>query len=358
MLKDKVVTMTGRERMLRVLRGEEVDRVPVWLMRQAGRYLPEYRAMKEKYTFLEMVKAPELACEVTLMPMKRFNFDAAIIFSDILVVPEAMGQGYSFKEGGGIQMQGTIDSEAKIEKLQGGGMEEKLQYVGEAIRLVKKELGGGVEKAVLGFGGSPWTLATYMVGGGGGTKDFGKLLSLAYSQKPLFEILMKKLVDALKRYFKMLVESGVDAIQIFDSWGGGCSGAHYWEFSLKWIKEIIDDLKGRVPVILFTKGMGCHYEDMVNTNATVLGFDWTVKMGEMASKIPARVGLQGNLDPLVLTMEKEVVREETKRLLREMQGRHGYIFNLGHGITPEAKIENVEVLMEVIEGYGTQKAFF
>lgn len=354
MLVNTTKVMTGRERMLNALSCKPIDRVPVWLMRQAGRYLPEYRAMKEKYSFLEMVKTPELACEVTLQPLRRFgSLDAAIIFSDILVVPEAMGVGYSFGSGG-IQMAGKVDSDTRIQQLQTDEIKKKLSYVGEVIQLVKKEIGH--KKAVLGFGGSPWTLAAYMVEGGS-SSDFKKLLQLAYSERSLFEKLMRKLVEALKEYFIMQIESGVDAIQIFDSWGGICSGRHYWDFSLKWIKEIIDHVSNfRIPVIVFAKGMGNHYENIVKTGAGVVSFDWTVDMGGLVKKVPMTVGMQGNLDPLILTMEKSIVKTEAKNILEAMRERCGFIFNLGHGITPEAKIENVEALMEMVEAHGRSRA--
>lgn len=340
--------MTGKERFLKACKGEALERPPIWIMRQAGRYLPEYRQLKEKHSFVELVRTPDLTTEVTLQPMKRFDLDAAIIFSDILIIPEALGQPYRFKEEGGIEMEYTLDHPDKIRKLDNTNIREKLGYLAQGLKMVKKAL--GENHALLGFGGSPWTLATYMVEGGS-SKHFSKIKSLAYLEKALFEELMQKLSDALIELFKMQIESGADAIQIFDSWGNLCSSLDYWDLSLKWIQYIINALPQEIPVILFAKGMAHHGELLLKTNATVLSVDWTVNMEEMHKSLPNRYRFQGNMDPVLLNMTPEVVRKSALQILDQMTPYPGHIFNLGHGILPEAKIENVETLVQIVKNY-------
>jgi len=318
-------------------------------MRQAGRYLPEYRKLKEKYTFTELVKSPELATEVTLQPLKRFSLDAAIIFSDILVIPEALGQPYSFRETGGIQMEYALDSEDKIKKLDPAGVEEKLSYVAKALKLVRNEIGDS--QTLLGFGGSPWTLATYMVEGGS-SKEFSKVKTLAYENPALFEALMQKLTQALIDYFKMQIEAGVDAIQIFDSWGAACTGSTYQDFSLKWVKTIIDALPKDFPIIFYAKGMAHHLPSILKTGAKVVSVDWTVNMDELKATHPGSYAIQGNLDPTLLNTTPNIVKEAALDILEKMKGHPGHIFNLGHGIMPEAKIENVEALLQTVIEFG------
>lgn len=340
--------MTSRQRFLAGCRQEPLERPPIWIMRQAGRYLPEYRALKEKYSFMELVKTPDLATQVTLQPLQRFPLDAAIIFSDILIIPEALGQPYHFREEGGIEMDFTLDSADKIKALDNSDIAGKLSYVAEALKSTRSAI--GEEKALLGFGGSPWTLATYMVEGGS-AKNFNKMKSLAYQQPALFEELMRKLSDALIDLFKMKIESGVDAIQIFDSWGSVCSGPDYWEMSLKWVKYIIDALPRSIPVILFAKGMAHHVKSLLKTGAQVLSVDWSVDMGDMCNATLQPFSVQGNMDPIILNMTPEVVRKQTLKLLDQMSAYRGYIFNLGHGILPDAKIENVEMLVQTVTQY-------
>jgi uroporphyrinogen decarboxylase len=244
--------MTSRERFLASIRREPTDRTPVWVMRQAGRYLPEYRKLKEKYSFTEMVKSPELATEVTLQPLKRFPLDAAIIFSDILIIPEALGQPYHFRDGGGIGMDYILDSVDKINALDASDIEEKLAYLPAALRMTRGEI--GEDKTLLGFGGSPWTLAAYMTEGGS-LKDLAALKTLYYSEPATFELLMEKITSAVIDLFKMKIDAGVDALQIFDSAGAFCPADHYEGMSMKWIKRIIDSLPEDFPVIIFAKGM-------------------------------------------------------------------------------------------------------
>lgn len=340
--------MTSRQRFLAACKQEPLERPPVWIMRQAGRYLPEYRALREKYAFVDLVKNPDLATEITLQPLKRFPLDAAILFSDILIIPEAFGQPYHFKEEGGIEMAFTLDSAAKIQALDNSDIPTKLSYVGEALRSIRSAI--GQNQALLGFGGSPWTLATYMVEGSS-SKNFTKIKSLIYQHPALFEELMQKISDALIDLFKLQIESGADAIQIFDSWANICPATDYWNLSLKWIKYIIDALPKETPIILFAKGMSHHTKNLLKTGAHVLSLDWTVDMSEVCNSILSPFSIQGNMDPVLLNTTPKIVREHTLRLLNQMSSYHGYIFNLGHGILPEAKIENVEILVQTVTQY-------
>ncbi len=340
--------MTSKQRFLASVRRQPTDRTPVWVMHQAGRYLPEYRALKEKYSFTEMVKSPELATEVTLQPLQRFPLDAAIIFSDILIIPEALGQPYHFKDGGGIAMDYLLDSVDKIDALDTSHIEEKLAYLPAALRMTRNEIGD--EKALLGFGGSPWTLAAYMTEGGS-LKDLAALKSLYYSEPATFEKLMRKITSAVIDLFKMKIDAGVDALQIFDSAGAFCPSAHYHDMSLKWIQQIIDSLPADFPVIIFAKGMAHQRDALVNTGASVLSIDWTIDLPSYYDTLPDHVAVQGNLDPLILSSSADVVRTETTRLLDAMQGRHGHILNLGHGILPSAKPENMQILCETIANF-------
>ena len=340
--------MTSRERFLSACACQPLDRPPVWIMRQAGRYLPEYRALKARHSFLEMVRTPELAAEVTLQPLRRFALDAAIIFSDILVIPEAMGQGYKFRDAGGIEMDFRLDTRAQLDRLDHVGVEFRLDYVGKALERVKAELKG--EKALLGFGGSPWTLATYMVEGGS-SDDYIRIKQLFYTDRTFFDALMGKLTAALIEYFKMQIRCGADAIQLFDSWGGIIAGPDYEAASLRWMRDIISALPKDFPVILYAKGASSQLTDMAFSGARVLGVDWTVDLGVTRRLVPANIALQGNLDPVLMNTTPEIVRTETTRLLETMRGAPGHIFNLGHGIMPQAKIECMEALVATVTGW-------
>lgn len=341
-------TMDGRTRFLAACRCQKVDRTPVWLMRQAGRYLPEYRAMKEKHGFLKMVKTPDLAMEITLQPIRRFGFDAAILFSDILVIPEAMGQPYEFREGGGIAMAHACQTAERIEALDANRVADQLDYVGATLSGLKKELGG--KTALVGFAGSPWTLATYMVEGGSST-NFQKTKHLFFSEPSLFRKLMEKITSAVGVFLEMQIENGAEALQIFDSWGGICSSGHYEKASLQWIRQLIERIGRRVPVILFAKGLHHRMGDLVHTGADVISVDWTADLPALRNGLEREVALQGNLDPVLLNLTPEAVRAETTLLLDSMRGRTGHVFNLGHGILPAARIENVETLVETIRNY-------
>jgi uroporphyrinogen decarboxylase len=339
--------MTPRQRFLAAAHQQAVDRPPIWLMRQAGRYLPEYRELKTQYDFVTMVRTPELAAEVTLQPMRRFPLDAAIIFSDILVIPEALGQGYHFRDQGGISMDYLLDTKTKIEALDNTKIAENLKYVADALTLTRSKL--GEDTALLGFCGSPWTLACYMVEGGS-AKDFVKIKQLAWDQPELFELLMQKLTDGIVEYLHMQIDAGADALQIFDSWGAICPATHYQAWSLRWIHHIIKELKERVPVILYAKAMGHKATDLMQTGAKILSLDWTMNLRRMRQSIGSGAAVQGNLDPVVLTTTPEITRREAQRVLDEAGNQPGFIFNLGHGMIPSAKIECVEALMEVVTG--------
>lgn len=339
--------MNSRERFLAAADCQAVDRPPIWLMRQAGRYLPEYRALKAQHDFVTMVRTPELAAAVTIQPLQRFPLDAAIIFSDILVIPEALGQGYHFRDEGGIGMDYLLDSPKKIAALDSSKMSEKLSYVASALEQTRSKI--GEETALLGFCGSPWTLACYMVEGGS-AKDFIALKQLAWDQPEQFQQLMQTLTDAIIRYLHMQIDAGADALQIFDSWGAICPATHYEAWSLRWIRHIIRELKKRVPIILYAKGMGHTASDQINTGASILSFDWSINLRRMRRSLGHGTAVQGNLDPVVLTTTPEITRIEAQRVLDQAGTQPGFIFNLGHGMIPTAKIECVEALMEVVTG--------
>jgi uroporphyrinogen decarboxylase len=315
-------------------------------MRQAGRYLPEYRALKAKSSFLEMVKTPDLAAEVTLQPLRRYAFDAAILFSDILVIPEALGQPYRFREEGGIAMDYRLETRAQIEALAPAeAVPARLGYVADTLALLKKELAG--QKALLGFGGSPWTLATYMIEGGS-SDEFERSKQLFYTDRPLFDALMEKLTAALVAYFQMQIRAGADAIQIFDSWGGIIAGPDYEAASLQWIRRIVAALPRDFPVILYAKGTAPHLTDQAFSGARVLSVDWTSDLAIVRRTLPANVAVQGNLDPVLLNTTPDIVRREATRLLEAMRGSAGHIFNLGHGIQPQAKLECMAALVDTV----------
>lgn len=341
--------MTSRERFLAACACQPLERPPIWIMRQAGRYLPEYRELKAKSSFLHMVKTPELAAEVTLQPLRRFALDAAILFSDILVIPEALGQPYTFRDSGGIGMEYAIETRAQVDALAPAkAVPEKLQYVSDALKLLKKELGD--TKALLGFGGSPWTLATYMVEGGS-SESFDKVKYLFYSDRSLFDALLERITEALIHYFKLQIDAGVDAIQIFDSWGGIIAGPDYVAASLHWIRKIVAALPSGFPLILYARGTCPHLTDQAFSGVKALSLDWTVDLEIVRHSIPGNIAVQGNLDPVLMQTSPEVVTREATRLLTCMRGSTGHIFNLGHGITPTAKIECVQALVDTVTGW-------
>ncbi|HUJ44865.1 MAG TPA: uroporphyrinogen decarboxylase [Opitutaceae bacterium] len=349
--------MTSRERFLAACACRPLERPPLWIMRQAGRYLPEYRALKAKHSFAEMVRTPELAVEVTLQPLRRFALDAAILFSDILVIPAALGQGYRFKEEGGIALDYRLESRAQLDRLATGPVRGELAYVAAALRLLRRELAGA--RAVLGFGGSPWTLACYMIEGGG-SDDFTRARNLFRSDRPLFDALLERLTAALIDYFQMQIEAGADALQIFDTWGGLVAGPDYEPASLQWIRRILAALPAGFPVILYAQGAGAHLAAQAASGARILSVDSTVDLAaahDALARDPALrtlghpVALQGNLDPALLSATPEAVRAQAQRLLTSMRGRPGHIFNLGHGIRPDAKVACVAALADTVTGW-------
>ena len=341
--------ISSRERFNRAACCLPVDRPPVWLMRQAGRALPEYRKLKEKYTFVQLCQNPELAAEVTLQPVRRFGFDAAILFSDILVIPEALGQKYHFKETGGVQMDFAVTSNADIEKLSVESVVERLSYVDKALRILRQELGD--QTALLGFTGSPWTLATFMMEGASVPK-YSRALQLFREDPKTFYALAKKLTEAVKLYLKMQIATGIDALQIFDSHGGHLEATEFQEASGRWTDQIIANLGGKVPVINFSLGTHRNWPDLIASGANVLGIDWQTDLAEARKIIPSHIALQGNLSPALLAESTpDVVAFETKKILETMRGRPGHIFNLGHGLTPAAKLENIAALVDTVKAF-------
>ena len=416
---------TGRQRFQAACRCQATDRPPVWLMRQAGRTLPEYRKLKETYTFVQLVQNPELAVEVTLQPVRRFGFDAGILFSDILVIPEALGQTYHFRETGGVVMDFAITSAADIAKLSVERVVERLSYVDRALRLLRRELGD--RTALIGFSGSPWTLATFMMEGGS-VPQYSRALALFREDPKLYFALAEKLTAAVTAYLQMQADTGVDALQLFDSHGGHLAPGEFQEASGRWMRDIITALRGRPaqpggsadadvaapgdgrgsgnrlerlqppgharhrtvpvsgtetsagetpsvcshprtpaqvaapgdgrspgaapPVIAFSLGTHDSWADLIGTGADVIGVDWQTPLAEARQRVPAHLGLQGNLSPaLISDATPEVVARETRAVLEAMRGRPGHIFNLGHGLTPGAKLENIAALVETVQQF-------
>jgi uroporphyrinogen decarboxylase len=315
-------------------------------MRQAGRVLPEYRALKKKRSFAELIGTPELAAEVTLQPIRRFGFDAAILFSDILIVPQAMGQSFRFRDqGGGVEMEFAIRTPEDVTRLDASGVAERLSHVGEAVRLVKAALGG--RTALIGFAGSPWTLANFMMEGGS-AKEFGAARRLFYEDRSLFDSLSEKLAEAVTDCLRVQIAAGAEAVQIFDSLGG-LLGAHaFEEASGRWIRRIVQALGGEVPVIVFARGAHGSLDDLRTLGADVLGMDWTVPLSRVRQHLDGAAAIQGNLDPVVLETTPEAVSAEAAKILAEMRGFNGHIFNLGHGVPPGAKLECIESLLNEV----------
>jgi len=339
------------DRFLRALLRQPVDRTPVWIMRQAGRYLPEYRATRKKAgSFLDLCTNPELACEVTMQPLDRFDLDAAILFSDILTVPDAMGLGLYFAEGEGPRFRNPISSKADVDRLGTPDPETDLRYVMDAVRLIRKELNGRVP--LIGFAGSPWTLATYMVEGSG-SKEFAKIKGMMYEQPALLHDLLAKVADAVTAYLNSQIAAGAQAIQIFDTWGGVLTPDTYRSFSLQYMARIVDGLQreqdGRkVPVILFTKNGGQWLEAIADTGCDALGLDWTTDLHTARQRVGDRVALQGNLDPCVLYASPERIRDEVQKVLAAFGNGNGHVFNLGHGIHQAIDPEHVKALVDAV----------
>lgn len=345
------------DRFLRALMRQPVDATPVWMMRQAGRYLPEYRASRAKAgSFMDLCMNPELACEVTLQPLERYPLDAAILFSDILTIPDAMGLGLYFETGEGPKFKKTVTTAADVDALPIVNTLKDLPYVPDAVRTIRRELNGRVP--LIGFSGSPWTLATYMVEGGS-SKDFRKAKALAYNDPGLMHALLDKLAISVTEYLNEQIKAGAQAVQIFDSWGGALAHDAYQEFSLKPMQKIVDGLirehDGRkVPVIMFTKGGGQWLESMADTGVDALGLDWTTPISDARRRVGDKVALQGNMDPSILYSKPERIREEVAKILASYGAGNGHVFNLGHGITPEVDPANAGAFIECVHELSAQ----
>jgi uroporphyrinogen decarboxylase len=345
------------DRFLKALLRESVDVTPVWMMRQAGRYLPEYHAArKQAGNFLSLCQNPELACEVTLQPLRRYAFDAAILFSDILTIPDAMGQGLYFAEGEGPKFRKVIRSAADVENLPDVNIADELSYVTAAVTLIRKELNGSVP--LIGFSGSPWTLATYMIEGGG-SKDFRHAKQFMYDHPEAMHLLLDKLALAVTDYLNAQIRAGAQAVQLFDTWGGILTSGSYIEFSRNYMRKIISGLitenEGRkVPVIVFTKNGGQWLEAIADTACQAVGLDWTTDIGTARARIGDRVALQGNMDPTMLYASPDAIRKEVAAILKSFGTGAGHVFNLGHGITPEVNPEHVAVFVEAVHEFSSQ----
>ena len=338
-----------KDRFLRALRREPVDKTPIWIMRQAGRYLPEYRATRQRAgDFLTLCKTPELATEVTLQPLARFPLDAAIVFSDILTIPDAMGLGLTLEEGIGPRFSAPVRSRQAIDALGIPDPESDLGYVMDAIRMIKNELDDGFP--LIGFCGSPWTLATYMIEGGSGG-DFKLTKGILYDEPAAMHALLDKLTAASIAYLNAQIAAGVDAVMIFDTWGGVLAHQDYLDFSLRTLSEIVAALDKNTPNILFTKGGGQWLEQIASTGCHALGLDWTTDIGQARERVGMRVALQGNLDPSILRANPTVITQQAEKVLRSFGDRPGHVFNLGHGITPDIDPDHVAALVAAVHGF-------
>jgi len=350
------------DRLLRALRREPVDCTPVWLMRQAGRYLPEYRATRARAgSFLAMAKTPELACEVTLQPLARFPLDAAILFSDILTIPDAMGLGLYFVDGEGPKFERPVRSAADVARLSVPDMGSSLRYVMDAVSLIRRELAGSVP--LIGFSGSPWTLACYMVEGGG-SANFARIKGLALDDPATLHQLLSVNTDAVIAYLAAQRAAGAQVLQVFDTWGGVLSPAMYREFSLPYLVRIARELErgpadARTPLILFGKGNAPYLEELAASGCEGLGVDWTVSLDDAARRTHGQVALQGNLDPATLYAKPEGVRTQVRVALDSYAAgnggsRDGHVFNLGHGLSPDMQPEHVAALVDEVHAYSAR----
>ena len=342
------------DRFLKALQCQSVDSRPIWMMRQAGRYLPEYRELRAKVPdFMTFCKTPELACEVTLQPLRRFDLDASIIFSDILTIPEAMGLDLQFVQNEGPVFSNPISSARDLQALIMPEVEASLGYVADAIKLVVKELDGKLP--LIGFAGSPWTLATYMIEGHG-SKTFFKPRAMLYQDPQLLHSLLQKLTDVTIDYLCMQIDAGVSTLMLFDTWGGLLTTSAYQEFSLHYLHAIVEGVltkrpESNVPFILYTKGGAGWLPMMLHSGVNALGLDWTVDLSKARQQVGMNVCLQGNLDPAVLLSTPEEVKRQVAALLKDIDGNIGHIFNLGHGIDRTTPIENVNALIEAVREF-------
>lgn len=332
---------------LKACKRQRVERTPVWMMRQAGRYLPEYRAVRAKADFLTMCKTPELAAEVTLQPVDIVGVDAAIIFSDILVIPEAMGMTLEMVEEKGPRLREPIRTHEQINALKVPDPEKSLRFVIQAIETAKRMLRGRVP--LIGFAGSPWTLAAYMIEGSG-SREWKYTKQLMLDSPDAMKQLLKKLADSVRLYLEAQIAAGADAVQIFDTWGGVLAPDHYRKFSLDFIHHIVSKIhRNGAPVIVFSKGANSSLKDIASVGADVVGIDWTIDMADAKGQIGDVVALQGNLDPSVLYASPEVIRQEVKSILRKFGRGSGHVFNLGHGIFPDVPVEHAQAFVRAVK---------
>jgi len=362
------VTTIANDTFLRALARQATPYTPVWLMRQAGRYLPEYNATRKRAgSFLALCKSPELACEVTLQPLERYPLDAAILFSDILTVPDAMGLGLYFAEGEGPKFSHPVRDEAAVSRLAAPDPGAELRYVTDAVRTIRQALAGRVP--LIGFSGSPWTLACYMVEGGG-SDDFRQIKTMLYRRPDLLHRILAVNADAVAAYLNAQIEAGAQAVMIFDSWGGVLSDRAFEEFSLAYVRRVLSRLvrerdepadggvrRVRVPSIVFTKGGGLWLEAIAASGCDAVGVDWTVNLGQARSRVGERCAIQGNLDPMALMASPEQVQAEAVRVLESFgtpRDGHGHVFNLGHGISQFTPPENVAALVEAVHAHSAR----
>ncbi|HDR0620357.1 uroporphyrinogen decarboxylase [Pasteurella multocida] len=349
------MTALKNDRYLKALLREPVDMTPVWMMRQAGRYLPEYRATRAVAgDFMSLCRNAELACEVTLQPLRRYPLDAAILFSDILTIPDAMGLGLSFGVGEGPKFAHPIESKSAVQNLPIPDPEGELQYVMNAVRTIRRELKG--EVPLIGFSGSPWTLATYMVEGGS-SKAFTKIKKMLYADPQLLHQLLDKLADAVILYLNAQIKAGAQSVMIFDTWGGVLGHREYVDFSLHYMHKIVAGLirenEGRkVPVTLFTKGGGMWLEAMAETGCDALGVDWTVNLAQAKARVGHKVALQGNMDPSVLYASPARIEQEVRSILADFGEGSGHVFNLGHGIHQDVPEQSPAVFVNAIHQFS------
>lgn len=349
------MTQLKNDRYLKALLREPVDMTPVWMMRQAGRYLPEYKATRaEAGDFMSLCRNADLACEVTLQPLRRYALDAAILFSDILTIPDAMGLGLSFGAGEGPKFARPIETKAHVDNLPIPDPEGELQYVMNAVRTIRRELKG--EVPLIGFSGSPWTLATYMVEGGS-SKAFTKIKKMMYTEPHLLHVLLDKLADSVILYLNAQIKAGAQAVMVFDTWGGVLSHRDYQDFSLRYMHKIVDGLirenEGRkVPVTLFTKGGGLWLEAVAETGCDAIGLDWTVNLHDARQRVGHKVALQGNMDPSVLYASPARIEQEVQQILTDFGQGSGHVFNLGHGIHLDVPTESPKVLVDSVHEFS------
>lgn len=343
------------DRFIRALLRQPVDTTPVWIMRQAGRYLPEYRATRKKAgDFLTLCKTPELACEVTLQPLNRFDLDAAILFSDILTIPDAMGLGLQFKEGDGPSFSNPVRSKSDITKLAVPDPHAELRYVVDAVSLIRRELNGRVP--LIGFSGSPWTLATYMVEGSS-SKEFSKIKGLLYNDPDALKQLLDLVSTSVATYLNAQIHAGVQAVMIFDTWGGVLTPELYRRYSLDPMRAIVEKIDRQhegqqIPVILFSKGANHSLAEIAASGTDAVGLDWTINIRDARKLVGDNVALQGNLDPAVLYSSHVSIKQQVKQVLDDYSEPSGHVFNLGHGIHPGIDPDNVKTLVDSVHEYG------